>query len=105
MSGLHFRRPLLIALLVVALGALPAVGVTAAPTAGTVDGTSFLSSLWQRLVDVATPPPAPREVRQPVRAGAGGAATDVPVLRSTPIERSTIRHATAEDGSRMEPDG
>jgi len=105
MSGLRFRRPLFIALLVVALGALPAVSAVAAPATGTVDASSFIASLWQRILAVQIAVPAARSARQPARVRDGGAPTDVPVVRDAPVDPASTSRISGEDGTRLDPDG
>jgi len=105
MSGLRFRRPLFIALLVVALGALPAVSALAAPATGTVDASTFIASLWHRILAVQAPVPAARPARQPARVRDGGAATDVKVVRDAPVDPTSTSLLNGEDGTRLDPDG
>lgn len=107
MSGTRFSRLVVVAVLVAALGFLPAAPAFAAPADG-LDAAGFLRGVWSRLAGPLLaaapeggPEPAARAASRPLDGGDGR----VEPVHSAGADDVTIRRATGDDTAHLDPDG
>jgi hypothetical protein len=105
MSATRFSRLVVVAVLVAALGSLPAAPAFAAPARG-LDAAGFLCEVWSRLAGALTAAAPEAPAARPVRAAArpldGGEAEPVPLAGT---DEATFRRATGDDTAHLDPDG
>jgi hypothetical protein len=107
MSGIRFSRLVVVAVVVAALGLLPAAPAFAAPAHG-LDAAGFLRGVWSWLAGplaaAATEVPEERRVRaaaQPIDGGEAGAET----VWLGGADEATFRRAKGDDTAHLDPDG